>query len=95
MDWQGWTAASCLGLFSTTLAIALFQKGVFLCGGLKTSLYSTAEPLTGVAIGLLVFNDPLTLASGAGMACIVGAGAASALVPVLAAARPKHSHPVK
>ena len=87
MGWQGWTAAGGLGLFSTAFAVALFQKGVFLCGGLKTSLYSTAEPLTGAAIGLAVFSEPMTPAIGAGMACIVGAAAMSALVPVLAAGR--------
>ena len=87
MGWEGWGAAGGLGLFSTALAIALFQKSVFLCGGLKTSLYSTAEPLTGVAIGLAVFREPMTPAIGAGMACIVGAVATSALVPVLAAGR--------
>ena len=87
MGWQGWTAAGGLGLFSTAFAVALFQKGVFLCGGLKTSLYSTAEPLTGAAIGLAVFSEPMTPAIGAGMACIVGAAAMSTLVPVLAAGR--------
>ena len=87
MGWEGWGAAGGLGLFSTALAIALFQKSVFLCGGLKTSLYSTAEPLTGAAIGLAVFSEPMTPAIGAGMACIVGAVATSALVPVLAAGR--------
>ena len=87
MGWQGWTAICGLGLFSTAFAVALFQKGVFLCGGLKTSLYSTAEPLTAVAVGLAVFGEPMTPAIGAGMACIVGAAAFSALVPLLAAGR--------
>ncbi len=77
-------AAGGLGLFSTALSAALFQKGVFLCGGLKTSLYSTAEPLTGVAIGLVAFSEPMTPAIGAGMACIIVAAVMSALVPVLA-----------
>ena len=93
MGWQGWTAVGGLGLFSTAFAVALFQKGVFLCGGLKTSLYSTAEPLTAVAIGLVAFSESMTPAIGAGMACIVGAAAMSALVPVIATGKKQTVRP--
>ena len=93
MGWQGWTAVGGLGLFSTAFAVALFQKGVFLCGGLKTSLYSTAEPLTAVAIGLAAFSETMTPAIGAGMACIVGAAAMSALVPVIATGKKQTVRP--
>ena len=69
--WQGWTALAALGVFATVMALALFQKGVFLCGEVKTSLLSTFEPLTGVLLGALVLHETLTFRSIAGIALIL------------------------
>ncbi|MDD6435343.1 MAG: DMT family transporter [Clostridiales bacterium] len=55
----GWIAILGLGLFSTVFALALFQRGVFMCGEIKTSLLSTFEPLTGVFVGVFAFNEIL------------------------------------
>ncbi len=79
MAWQGWIAEGCLGLFSTVLALALFQKSVFLCGELKASLYGNLEPLTGVTIGLLAFHEPMSIPLGIGMACILAATTLNAI----------------
>lgn len=81
MAWQGWAAVGCLGLFSTVFALALFQKGVFLCGEIKTSLCSNVEPLTGVLIGLLAFHEPVSVGVGAGVACILTSTVVSAVSP--------------
>lgn len=62
-----------LGIFATVLALALFQIGVFLCGPVKASLFSTFEPLTGVVIGILVFNEVLTFRATFGMILILSA----------------------
>lgn len=62
-----------LGIFATVLALALFQIGVFLCGPVKASLFSTFEPLTGVVLGILIFHEVLTLRSGLGMMLILSA----------------------
>ncbi len=60
-EWQGWVALAGLGILTTTLALALFQAGVFLCGEVKASLLSTFEPLTSVVIGILIFHEAVTL----------------------------------
>ena len=73
--WQAWAAYWLLGLFATVLAISLFQKGVFLCGEVKASLLSNFEPMTGVAIGILLLGETLTLRSAAGISCILIAAA--------------------
>ena len=69
--WQGWAALAALGVFATVMALALFQKGVFLCGEVKASLLSTFEPLTGVLLGALVLREPLTGRSIIGIALIL------------------------
>ena len=61
VGWQAHLAHLGLGFFSTVVALALFQKGVFLCGSVKAALLSTFEPLTGVVIGLLVYHEDLTV----------------------------------
>ncbi len=50
-----------MALFTTVFALVLFQKGLFLCGEIKASLLSNFEPLTGVLIGVIVFQEMLTL----------------------------------
>ncbi|MBQ9405727.1 MAG: DMT family transporter [Desulfovibrio sp.] len=79
MTWRGWVEEACLGLFCTVFALVLFQKGLFLCGELKASLCSNVEPLTVVIIGMLAFQEPLSLSLGAGIACILTATAINAL----------------
>lgn len=60
-----------LGIFATVLALALFQMGVFLCGPVKASLFSTFEPLTGVVIGVVIFREILTARSFIGIFLIL------------------------
>ena len=66
-----WAAVAGLGVLSTTLAVALFQAGVFLCGEVKASLLSTFEPLTGTVLGVLVFHEAVTPRSLAGAGLIL------------------------
>ncbi len=70
---QVWLPYLGLGVFATVFALALFQVGVFLCGPVRASLFSTFEPLTGVVIGILVFHEVLTVRSGLGVALILAA----------------------
>ena len=53
------SADICLAFFTTVIALVLFQKGAFLCGAVMASLLSTFEPLTGVVIGLIIFNEEM------------------------------------
>ncbi len=61
LDGVGWAAEAGLALLTTVFALALFQKGVFLCGEVKASLFSTFEPLTGIVIGVIVFHETLSV----------------------------------
>ena len=61
LPWQAWGADFCLGLFSTVMALPLFQQGVMLCGEVKASLLSTFEPVTGVLVGISVFGEIMTI----------------------------------
>ena len=69
--WQGWLAEAGLGLFASVIALALFQRGVVMCGEVKASLLCTLEPLTRVVIGLTVFREKLTLAVTGGILLIL------------------------
>lgn len=73
LDTTGWVAEIGLALFATVFALVLFQKGVFLCGEVKASLFSTFEPLTGIMIGVLVFHEALTAKEMIGMVGILTA----------------------
>lgn len=66
-----WASEAGLGLLATVLALAFFQKGLFLCGEVKASLLSTFEPLTSIAVGLAVYGEPMTPRLAAGMALIL------------------------
>lgn len=79
LDAEGWLAEIGLALFATVFALALFQKGVILCGEVKASLFSTFEPLTGIIIGVIVFHEGLTAKELAG---IVGILAAAVLLVI-------------
>ena len=71
ISWQGWTAELMLALFCTVFALMLFQKGLFLCGEIKTSLLSTFEPITSVVVGVIVFNENITLKITLGIAAVL------------------------
>lgn len=73
LDVVGWTAEVGMALFATVFALVLFQKGVFLCGEVKASLFSTFEPLTGIIIGAVVFHEVLSIKEILGVICILAA----------------------
>lgn len=73
LDAAGWAAEVGMALFATVFALVLFQKGVFLCGEVKASLFSTFEPLTGIVIGVIVFHEVLSIKEVVGMLGILAA----------------------
>ncbi len=73
LDAVGWAAEIGMALFATVFALVLFQKGVFLCGEVKASLFSTFEPLTGILIGAIVFHEVLSVKEMIGMIGILAA----------------------
>ena len=52
-----------LSVWSTFLAVVLFYRGMKFIGPGKASLLSTLEPLTGVIVGILVFNEKMDIKS--------------------------------
>ena len=73
LEAAGWAAEVGMALFATVFALVLFQKGVFLCGEVKASLFSTFEPLTGIVIGVIVFHEVLSTKEVVGMLGILTA----------------------
>ena len=61
LDGSGWLAQAGMAVVATVFAVVLFQKGLFLCGEIKASLFSTFEPVTGIVIGLAVFHETLSM----------------------------------
>lgn len=60
----GWCACVVFSMSVTVGAVYLFQKGTLIIGGERASILSTVEPITGVVIGICVFQEtvsPLTV----------------------------------
>ena len=52
-------------------AVVMFQRGTFLIGGERASILSTVEPLTGVVLGILVFQEKVTVGMGIGSVLVI------------------------
>lgn len=72
-DKTGLFAILAMALFATVFALVLFQVGLFIIGEVKASILSTFEPLTGILIGIIAFDERLSLSSFLGIACILAA----------------------
>ena len=53
--------------------MGLFQKGTLLIGPQRAAILSTFEPITSLVIGILVFDEQLSLRSAAGVTRILTA----------------------
>ncbi len=53
------------------IGASLFQLGIMKCGGVKSSMLSTVEPVTGVLIGALIFRETITVQSLTGIILIL------------------------
>ena len=70
---NGWVLCAIFAFMVTTLAVVFFQQGAFLIGGERTSILSTLEPITGILIGITVFNEPVTISIAIGALLVVSA----------------------
>ena len=68
---MGWLLCFVLALVINVGAVVLFQRGTFLIGGEHASILSTVEPLTGVVIGVTVFQDKITVLGGIGAVLVM------------------------
>ena len=53
------------------IAASLFQIGIIKCGGVKSSMLSTIEPVTGVLIGVFIYQETITFRTTLGMILIL------------------------
>ena len=79
LDATAWISECLLAILTTGIALVLFQRGVFLCGDIKASLLSAFEPITGIMIGILIFQEKIAIKEVIGIILII----ISALVLVL------------
>lgn len=83
----GWAVSFLVALAVNAGAVAMFQRGTLIIGGQKASILSTMEPLTSVFVGILVFQEVMTLRTGLGSFLVL---LASVLIVVTNPSR-KHS----
>ncbi len=69
----GWLLCILLAVIINVGAVAMFQKGTFLIGGERAAILSTVEPLTGVVMGVVVFQETVTYLAVFGCICVLGA----------------------
>ena len=70
----GWFLCFVLAIVVNVCAVAMFQYGTLLIGGPQASVLSTLEPITGVLVGVAVYQEALTLGTGIGSALVILAG---------------------
>jgi len=68
---RAWFYAGWLGLVPTVLSLVLMTKAVNLMGATPTAIMGALEPLTAVAIGILVFSESMTIRLAAGIITIL------------------------
>jgi drug/metabolite transporter (DMT)-like permease len=66
----------------TTVAVAFFQLGAATIGGEKTSILSVLEPITGILIGFVAFDEKIEFSVIAGSVLVIAATALIAISDV-------------
>ena len=69
----GWGVSILLSILVAFLGVSLFQIGVALIGPESTSILSTLEPITSIVIGVMVFNEIITVRMIFGFVAILAA----------------------
>ena len=67
----GWLLCVLLALVISVGAVVMFQRGTFLIGAERASVLSTVEPLTGVLVGVAVFQEKVTPGMWIGSALVI------------------------
>lgn len=71
---SGWLLCLLLALVINVGAVVLFQQGAFRIGGQRASILSTVEPITGIFVGWLVFQERIGLGTAVGSVLVILAG---------------------
>lgn len=80
VSWLGWGLCILFSLLVSTGAVAMFQNSAFLIGSERASILSTLEPITGVIVGVIIFDEPLEPNSIIGSILVITASLLIALV---------------
>lgn len=68
---KGWLLCVVFSLLICVGAVVLFQQGTFLIGGQRAAILSTLEPITSVFVGMLVFQERLSIRTAIGSLLVV------------------------
>lgn len=71
---RGWVLCLVLAIAVNVCAVAMFQKGTRIIGGPQASVLSTLEPITGVLVGVMVFQERMGVLGGIGSVLVILAG---------------------
>lgn len=70
---ESWLILSCY-VVATAIASVAYQVGVYYIGAERASMLSASEPMTGMIVGVLVYQEQLTVKIILGFFCILLAG---------------------
>ena len=85
---SGWGLCLLFSILITTCAVSLFQRSAYLIGSERTAILSTLEPITGVVLGTVVFNEPMGFRVLIGSVLVI---CASLLIALLDLGKKKHA----
>ena len=68
---RGWLLSIVFSLSLCVGAVVLFQQGTFLIGGQRAAILSTVEPITSIFVGVLVFQETITVRTAFGSLLVV------------------------
>jgi len=71
--WTGWLLNILFSLIISVGAVVMFQRGALLLGGERASVLSTVEPLTGVVMGAIAFQEAVTPGTVIGSVFVIAA----------------------
>ena len=69
----GWALCFVFAMAVMVGAGALFQMGAAIVGPQRAAILSTFEPITGIAVGILAFNEPFGIKTALGSVLIIAA----------------------
>lgn len=80
----GWILCFFLAILINVCAVSMFQRGTLIIGGQQAAILSTMEPITSVFVGVLAFQETITLRTGLGTALVILASSLTVLLDVKA-----------
>lgn len=68
---KAWAFAAIVSLFTSVGALALLQIGIRYTGATSAAVFSTLEPITSVALSVMMLGEKVTVFKLIGIACII------------------------